>query len=309
MYKNFFDINFLPFAIMPDVRFYCHLPSHDEAVNSIAYSIANGDSLITVTGEIGVGKTIVCKKVIRILEKENHICHIPNPSFSTNDFYRSILHLLGSQKAHKDSERYDLFQAIQEILITYRKQKKNVVVIIDEGQLMNAQMLESIRLLTNLELNNEKLIQIVLFGQPELAEQIERKDLRQFAQRIIFSYQIRRLSLEESNQYITHRLIQAGHTNGLMFSTKANKFLHKHSQGVPRIINILAHKAMMYAYSRNALQIDINAIKAAVKDSPNAISSIYYSDNNSSPSVITALTIIALSLSIFLIALVNLIGI
>lgn len=307
MYKTFFNIDNLPFAIIPDVRFYCNLPSHEEAVNSITYSIANEDSLITVTGEIGVGKTLVCKKVMEILAKENTLCHIPNPSFGTDDFYRSILNQLGNPKS-KDSGRYDLLTNIQNILIEYRKKNKTVIVIIDEAQLMNAQMLESVRLLTNLEHSNKKLIQIIMFGQPELDEQLERKDLRQFAQRVVFSYKIRTLTLDECNHYVVHRLIQAGHNTGSLFSPQALKHLHKYSQGVPRIINILAHKAMMFSYSRNIMQIDFDSIKAAIKDSPNAIGSIYYTTNKTSTTVKT-LTVIALGLSIILIGIITQIGI
>ena len=173
---------------------------------------------------------------------------------------------------------------------------------------MNAPMLESVRLLTNLEHNSEKLIQVILFGQPELDEQLQRKDLRQFAQRIVFKYKIRTLSYEECSHYLIHRLVAAGHATGGLFSPKAIKVLHKYSQGVPRIINILAHKAMMFSYSRNTLQIDAQAVKAAVKDSPNVVSSIYYTDSESSQ-LVKVLTIVTVSLLFFFFGLVLTLGI
>jgi MSHA biogenesis protein MshM len=196
------------------------------------------------------------------------VIYLPNPDLSALELKRAILRELQSQMPTDETSEVDLMQLIFERLLHCYQHGKKVIVIIDEAQVLSGESLETLRLLTNVETESKKLLQIVLFAQPELKQRlVAHRSLRQFNQRIVFSHELSALNRKEVGKYIAQRLIVAGHRNGCLFSRTAQNLLHRVSNGVPRLINILAHKSMLAAYGKGIYKVNRWAVKQAIKDS------------------------------------------
>jgi MSHA biogenesis protein MshM len=298
-YLNHFRFQEMPFTLTPNTQFcYAH-QSHQEALNVLLVGIHNKEGFLKITGEVGTGKTLLCRTLLSHLKKHYVTCYILNPNISAEGLLYSI-----ACELHIDTRNSPtlpaLQQAIVEKLFLLYQSHKSVVLLIDEAQSMPIQTLETLRLLTNLETEKQKLIQIVLFGQPELNTLLERKDLRQLKQRITFSYQLHPLQKNDLQAYLTHRLQAAGYHYNNLFTKKAQKLLYKASQGIPRVINILSHKALLSAYGRNESFVSHKHMLSAIHDSRD-IASIPCAKKILLCSALTVLTITALTFAYFII--------
>ncbi len=270
MYLEHFQFKDLPFALTPNVVFYCQLKSHQEALNTLLFCLRSGEGFIKIIGEVGSGKTLLCRKLLHSLDNFFFTTYIPNPDLSPLELRRAFARELGIDPALLQ-DQHELLGIINNRLLELHAAGKRVVLILDEAQAIPLESLEAIRLLTNLETENAKLLQVVLFGQPELDEHLNQPHFRQLKQRITFSYYLSLLSREELDTYLFHRLAVAGYTYGALFTKKARNLLFQSSRGVPRIVNVLSHKALLIAYGRGERIITHKMLKHAIKDTEAAV--------------------------------------
>lgn len=265
MYLEHFKLNQAPFTLTPNTEFFCHLPCHQEALNVLLISLQSGEGFIKIVGEVGTGKTLLCRLLMDKLDENFITTYIPNPDATPEGLRLAFAHELGIENCEGIAQHL-LLEEINKRLLELNRQGKRVVLLVDEAQALSVQCLEAIRLLTNLETESAKLMQVVLFGQPELDVKLDKNELRQLKQRITFAYRLKPIKESELDAYLCHRLSTAGYTYGTLFTNKAKRLLFKASQGLPRVLNILSHKAMLVAYGKGQQHIDHHAIKKAIKD-------------------------------------------
>jgi len=270
MYLDHFQLKDVPFALTPNIEFYCQLKSHQEALNTLLFCLRSGEGFIKIIGEVGSGKTLLCRKLLHCLEHDFFTAYIPNPDLSPLELRRAFARELGINPALLQ-DQHELLSIINSRLVELHAAGKRVVLILDEAQAIPLESLEAVRLLTNLETERAKLMQVVLFGQPELDAHLTLPQFRQLKQRITFSYYLSLLSREELDTYLFHRLAVAGYTYGALFTKKARNMLFQTSRGVPRIINVLSHKALLIAYGRGERVITHHMLKRAIQDTEVAI--------------------------------------
>jgi len=264
MYEQYYGLSEKPFSLTPDTDFFYQSITHQEALNVLLVAIRSGDGFIKVTGEVGTGKTLICRKLLDALDAEYNTVYIPNPYMSCNALLDAVVAEMGiSDKL--DKENY--LACINEYLIDSARRSKTTVIILDEAQSLPEESLEAIRLLSNLETEKKKLVQIILFGQPELDKKLGRSSIRQLQQRIMHAYQLKPLNQSSINAYVHHRIKSAGYTGPELFDAAAQSLLFKISQGVPRVINVLCNKAMMLSYASGDFHIHKSHIEAAARDS------------------------------------------
>jgi MSHA biogenesis protein MshM len=269
MYQHYYGLKEAPFSLTPDTEFFFGYEAHQEALNVLLVALRSGEGFIKVTGEVGTGKTLVCRKLMGLLDEEFVVAYIPNPQLNPNALRAALADELGIEFA-RNIGQHRLLKIITERLIELSSENKRVVVLIDEAQAMPEETLEALRLLTNLETEKFKLMQVVMFGQPELDKKLNEQSVRQLKQRITFSYQLKPLDKNNVGSYIQHRLVIAGYEGTELFNARAVKEMARASRGIPRLINILSHKAMLAAFGQGAKQIDKEHIRMAVKDSEQA---------------------------------------
>ncbi|OGT59778.1 MAG: AAA family ATPase [Gammaproteobacteria bacterium RIFCSPHIGHO2_12_FULL_45_12] len=265
MYTEFFNLKTLPFSLTPNPNFFCHLRGHQEALNTLQICIGSGEGFIKIIGEVGTGKTLLCRKLLGSLDETYVTAYIPNPDLTPVELRKAFARELGLDPT-TSQDQHELLTALYQHLMSLFTQGKKVVLIIDEAQALCDESLETIRLLTNLETESHKLLQVVLFGQSELDERLNKPKFRQFKQRISFSYQLPLLNREDLDIYLYHRLAVAGYAHGSLFTKKARHLLFRASRGIPRIVNILSHKCLLVAYGRGVRIIDHKAMRLAIKD-------------------------------------------
>ncbi len=266
MYEQFYGLREKPFSLTPDTEYFYRYSGHQEALNVLLVSLRNGEGFIRVTGEVGTGKTLLCRQLLKLLQDDCATAYLPNPLLTPLELYQAIAHDL-EITATDDTSVQQLHQAIFAELVRLKAQQKPVIVLIDEAQAMPHRSLEAIRLLSNLETEKEKLLHIIFFAQPEFDQRLEQVNLRQLRQRITFSYRLTTLRQSEVSSYLKHRLQVAGFQGTDLFSVAAVGLLHHSSLGVPRVINLLAHKALLAGYGKGLKKIDRKTIAEAVKDS------------------------------------------
>lgn len=265
-FRLFFGVNDMPFSLVPNTHFYLALPSHRGCFNMLMFSIASGEGFVKVTGEVGTGKTLLCRRLLNSLsETEYYSAYLPNPRLSAVELKRAICKELKIQGVNLIEDR-DLLSVISEKLLDLASQKKKVVLIIDEAQALPEDTIEELRLLSNLESESHKLIQIVLFGQPELDEILDQHQFRQLRQRISYSHCLDRLDKKSVAYYVQHRMIMAGYSGEPIFERGAISLLYKSTKGTPRLINIICGKAMLIAFSRGRRLVNKGMIKTAIND-------------------------------------------
>lgn len=265
MYLYHFGLRELPFSLTPNTSFYLPLQSHSEAMQVLLTALKTGEGFIKVTGEVGTGKTLLCRKLLNEIPDAFEVAYIPNPALSPEE----MRYALASELAIKGLTRINqqqLSQKIQLKLLEFNQQGKGVVLIIDEAQTIPWETFEALRLFTNLETESRKLIQVVLFGQPELDKMLSSHRLRQLRQRITFSYQLRGLSKEELKEYVLHRMSVAGYNDPGLFDNASLSALHKYSKGIPRLVNVMCHKALMLVYGEGQTAVQKKHIALAAKD-------------------------------------------
>lgn len=270
MYLDHFKFKELPFTITPNIGFFCHLKGHQEALNTLLFSLRSGEGFIKIIGEVGAGKTLLCRKVLNSLGPEYVTAYIPNPDLNPIELRRALARELGIEPTALQ-DQHELLTVINNCLLSLHASGKRVVLLIDESQAIPPESLETLRLLTNLETETTKLLQVVLFGQPELDERLNQANFRQLKQRISFSYYLPLMSREDLDSYLFHRLATAGYTYGSLFTNKARDILYKASEGVPRVVNILCHKALLAAYGKGDQKVTKETMRLAIKDSDMAI--------------------------------------
>ena len=268
MYKAHFGLTEVPFGLTPNTQFYHPLVPHFEALQVLTTALAAGEGFIKVTGEVGTGKTLICRKLLNELGDNYVIAYLPNPYLTPNEIRVAIASELSIDTS---LDQYQLTEALNHRLITLSAADKQVVLLIDEAQVLPHETLEALRLISNLETESKKLLQVVLFGQPELDTRLQQDNLRQLRQRITFSYQLRPLLANETSSYVEHRLTVSGYRGGPLFEEKALRLLHQASGGIPRIINILAHKCLMLSYGENVRNINTKLVTLAIQDTESAM--------------------------------------
>ncbi|HEH9414067.1 ExeA family protein [Aeromonas salmonicida] len=272
MYLNHFGLQEAPFGLTPNTGFYYGLPPHEEALQVLNWALAQGEGFIKVTGEVGTGKTLLCRKLLSELGSEANpvrLAWLPNPHLTPAELRTALALELGLSV--REGAELDLTDRIHRHLISLHQQGSRVVVLIDEAQALPDETLEAIRLFGNLETESNKLLQIVLFGQPELDTRLAKPHLRQLRQRIGFSYCLRPLRFDETRAYLEHRLQISGYRGAPLFAGRAMRLLWRASRGIPRLINILAQKCLMLAYGQGARQIDSRLVRLAIRDTDDAI--------------------------------------
>jgi MSHA biogenesis protein MshM len=264
MYLAHFGLRELPFGITPDTQFIYSAQAHQEALNTLHLAVAGGEGFVKVTGEVGTGKTLVCRHFLSTLGEEYLAAYIPNPQVDARTLLLMVAEELGADNSA--AEAVHIVKRINRRLLELAAAEKKVVVCIDEAQTMPKLTLESLRLLSNLETEKRKLLQIALFAQPELDERLAANDLRQLRQRIAFHYRMPLLRRDELERYMEHRLRVAGHRGESLFLPAARRALYRHSGGTPRLVNILAHKAMLAAFGEGRRQVQARHVRAAARD-------------------------------------------
>jgi len=259
VYAEFYGLKELPFALTPDPRFIYFTPSHTEVMANLHYGIESGKGLVVVTGEVGTGKTTILRWMMQRLDRTVLVAYIFNPRLSVNEFYQHVATLLDVQKWETKSE---LLLELGRALESRHSRGLRTVLIIDEAQGLSPHVLEEIRLLSNFESNTAKQLQIVLTGQPELRDVLNNPDLRQLKQRVALRCVIKPLpNVEETDRYITSRLLVAGAERTDVFSPSAIDYIYRCSEGIPRNINNLCDNAMLAGYAAGETTIDRSTIE------------------------------------------------
>ncbi len=288
MYLQHFGLRETPFSLTPDTSFFFACSSYQEALNTLLVAARNGEGFIKITGEVGNGKTMLCRKFLATLNQGRQsttligtqdqdavaataprfiTAYIPNPYLEP----ASLLLALAEEfrvPLEKDADQYRLLKGLTHALLDCARNGQRALVCLDEAQAMPLESLEVLRLLTNLETEKRKLLQVVLFGQPELNERLKHHSIRQLRQRISFQYELRGLSKGELERYLRHRVSVAGFAGETLFSDGAVGKLHRVTGGTPRLVNIVAHKALMLAFSDGRQMVMSRHIGDAAADTP-----------------------------------------
>jgi len=265
MYQEFFSLKEQPFSISPDPDFLFLSDRHKEALAHLMYGLRGNGGFVLLTGEVGTGKTTVCRALLQDISDDTDIAYILNPAQTEVELLATICDQL---KIAYDVDRASLktlFDAISGWMIHNLEKGRSAIVLIDEAQHLSFSVLEQLRLLTNIESNNKKPLQVILIGQTELQQKLKENELRQLAQRITARYHLLPLTLQESEYYIQHRLNVAGASTPI-FETKLLKRIFKYSRGVPRLINLICDRSMLCAYSQNSSKVTAKMIDLAVKE-------------------------------------------
>jgi MSHA biogenesis protein MshM len=265
-YLKHFGLRELPFGITPDTSYFFACRSIQEALNTLLVAVANGEGFIKITGEVGTGKTLLCRKFLSTLSASWVSAYIPNPNLEP----RALVLALAEELGVSSIEPHRLDKELMQRLLDLARQGKRVVLCMDETQAMPLATLETVRLLTNLETEKRKLMQVVLFGQPELDRNLASESVRQLRQRITFQYLLKALGRREVADYVAHRLTIAGYSGAALFTNRALTELHAASRGVPRLVNILAHKSLLTLYGEGGRQAERRHVRCAVEDTPSA---------------------------------------
>ncbi len=268
MYERFFGLRELPFRLTPDPNYLFLSRKHGEAFAHLLYAVREGSGFVAITGEIGAGKTTLIRTLLRELRDTREkvaAAYIFNPVYSSLELLQSINAELGLPS--RSTSKKELTESLNDFLLSQKIDGGRTVVIVDEAQNLDPQVLEELRLLSNLETETEKLVHIVLIGQPELRDLLERPELLQLAQRITVRWHLASLSRSETFDYVRHRMrIAGGSQHGDTFDVKALGSLYEHSGGVPRLINILAHRALLVAYTKGSQKVGAAEVNLAASE-------------------------------------------
>lgn len=264
MYEAFYKFKENPFNLTPDTRYFFPSEKHQEALDSLIYAINARKGFVVITGEIGSGKTTVCRALLNRLNVSTKVALILNTSLNAKELISTALEDYGVEPVKGTKAR--LISQLNDFLIQELSDDNNVVLMIDEAQNLSRRVLEEIRMLSNLETEKEKLIQIILVGQPELREKLRLKSLDQFRQRITVHYHLSPLSKEETEAYIKHRITQVCKNGCDVFTQDALNTIYEYSNGIPRIINLICDRSLLNGFISNKPKIDKDIIDETIKD-------------------------------------------
>ncbi|MEB0039934.1 MULTISPECIES: AAA family ATPase [unclassified Pseudomonas] len=270
MYEAYFGLREKPFALTPNTEFLVKLAPYQACLNLLHVALGQGEGFIKITGEVGTGKTLICRTLLKQLDSARYqLAYLPNPGMSPSGLRQALARELHIEDV-EELDTQGVLDALHRRLIDLAKTGKSTVLLIDEAQGLPYVTLEALRLLTNLETEQSKLLQVVLFGQPELDTTLARNDLRQLRQRITFSYRLRTLDRDDTTRYLNERMAVAGYRGEPLFDQGAIHRLVHDSGGIPRLINILAHKALMVAYGEGRQHVTAKHVKRAWHDTEGA---------------------------------------
>ena len=266
LYNRHFGLERAPFSLTPDTRFFYAHNSCMMALNTLTVAIHSGEGFTKITGEVGTGKTVLCRKLLGILREHYTLAYIPNPYMEPSTLLAAIADELGM--AYPDNvTQHQLLRGLGLFIInSFAEQRRPIIICLDDAHSMPLETLEALRILSNVETQQRKLIQLVLFGQEELNQKLNRPESRQLKQRISFSCILSPLQGRDIHRYIEFRLKIAGYTGKPLFTAAALRHLSRSSGGILRLINILAHKAMMSAYGAGDSKISDHHVKRAIAD-------------------------------------------
>ncbi len=288
MYLQHFGLREAPFSLTPDTSFFFACSSYQEGLNTLLVAARNGEGFIKITGEVGNGKTLLCRKFLSALNqgkqsttligtqdaeaqgrRSTHFvtAYLPNPYLEPRSLLLALADEFRIELPH-DVDQHQLLKELTRALLNFAREGKRVLVCLDEAQAMPLESLEVLRLLTNLETEKRKLLQVVLFGQPELDERLQHHSIRQLRQRITFQYVLKGLQRDELDRYLRHRAAVAGFSGETLFRRNAVGKMHRVTGGTPRLVNILAHKALMLAFAEGRQQVEGKHVAQAAQDTP-----------------------------------------
>ena len=272
LYNGHFGFESAPFSLTPDTQFFFEHASCRDALNTLLLAVRSGEGFTKVVGEVGTGKTLLCRLFLNSIEGDFATAYIPNPYLEPRTLLLAIADELGMDYAN-DINQHQLLKQLTAFLVdSFAATGTPVVVCLDEAHALPTESLEALRLLSNLETEKRKLIQLVLFGQPELDSRLSHPGIRQLQQRIAFSSRLQPLTGAETNAYVAHRLRVAGYSGVALFRTSAMWWLHRTSGGIPRLINILAHKSLALAFGEGSTRIGARHVHLAALDTQAALS-------------------------------------
>ena len=265
MYTSYFGLEEKPFSIAPNPDYLFMSDRHREALNHLTYGLGDTGGFVLLTGEVGTGKTTISRRLMENLPENTQAAFILNPTLSSQELLATICDELKVRYRKTGATLKTLTDKIQQKLLKNHSENINTLLIIDEAQHLQPEVLEQLRLLTNLETNTKKLLQVILIGQPELQQLLQRRDLRQLAQRITARYHLLPLNKQEVAQYLKHRLSVAKCFRNI-FDKSAVNAIHKTCNGIPRLMNLLAERALMNAYNSNNAVVNRKIILQAAYD-------------------------------------------
>lgn len=265
MYRQHFGLQEHPFSLTPDTQFFFNNQSHREVLSTMLLALRHSEGFIKIVGEVGTGKTLLSRKLLANLGDNYLTAYIPNPYLTPDELKWFLAEEIGISYS-PDIPSYQLLKNINERLVDLAKERRQVVLIVDEAQAMPRETIEALRLLTNMETEKSKLLQVVLIGQPELDDLLDRPDLRQLKQRIVFAEYLQGIPREGLGDYVHYRLRAAGFRGAPLFTRSALSLLFRASGGIPRLINVMAHKAMLAAYGQASERVTRSHMERAIID-------------------------------------------
>ncbi len=275
MYLRHFSLREAPFSITPDSAFFYPHEAAQLALNTLLVALRSGEGFLKIVGEVGCGKTVLCRHLLNILQDEFVTAYIPNPDMGPDDLLMALAHELGvdlvPRRRATVMARHKVLQLLRDCLLEHAKAGRRVLVCIDEAQAIPLKTLESIRLLSNLETEKQKLLQLVLLGQPELDATLARAEIRQLLQRITFSEFLGPMAVDRVPAYLEHRLLTAAldeNTDVKVFEPDAGREIARLTRGVPRLVNVLSHKCLMLAYGEGEHRVGCHHVRMAGADTP-----------------------------------------
>ncbi len=265
MYQSFYGLKEMPFNITPDPKFLYLSPTHQEALQHLKYGVQEKKGFILLIGEVGCGKTTLCRRFMNELDPSHYdTALVLNPRITEIEMLRTILTDLGETQLAQGQN--DLALQINRVLLARIEKGRDIVLIIDEAQNLSFRVLEQVRLLSNLETDKQKLLQIVLIGQPELKTLLAQDRLRQLRQRILVTSELKPLTVGDTTHYVQHRLTLAGAAGRPFFTSAARRSIHRGSKGIPRVINNLCDKALLSAFVRDSDEVNYWDVRRAIKE-------------------------------------------
>lgn len=266
MYLEYYGLTEPPFDITPNPRFLFYSAKHREAFNHLLYGIRERKGFVQLTGEVGAGKTTLCRAMLEQLNGQFSTALILNPALDADQLMKAITTEFGIPVHQLGLDRLDTLAVFNEFLLRQVEQGKETVLIIDEAQDLPDEMLEQVRLLSNLETDNRKLLQIVLMGQTELRDRLNRHEMRQLRQRITVRYHLHPLSRQEVTQYVQHRLHVSGANGTPYFTRPALWRVYNYSKGIPRLVNAICDKSLLAGYVQQSRKIDYGTVGTAIRE-------------------------------------------
>jgi general secretion pathway protein A len=270
MYEEYYGFTEKPFSLTPDPKYLFKSASHASAFELLQYAIRRREGFIVITGDIGTGKTTLCRALLERLDRKTFTALVLNPFLSEEDLLRLVLQELGVVSRNEmrrgrlaQVSKQELIETLNDFLLSLRAIGAQALIIVDEAQNLPLQVLEQIRILSNLETEKDKLLQIVLVGQSNLKDLLRRPELRQLDQRVSIRYDLQPLTAEETAAYVRHRLSVAGGGSSVTFAPKALARVHSFTSGIPRLINLLCDRALLTAYSSHATRVEPAMVESA----------------------------------------------